>query len=188
MESGNFNREAWRARREAQGGGGDEGTRRRPEGAGGNSNSEGSQRAEGGQGNREGPQRRAEGGQGAGSGEGQRARGEGGQGGGGQRQRGEGGGQGRQFTGGGGFGGGGGRGRQFMTVWVLTAAKTIEPRLVRIGITNGRVTEIIAGDLQEGDTVIIGQNETGASRPQTQTGPPFGQQPRPGGGGRGPGR
>jgi len=78
-----------------------------------------------------------------------------------------------------------------MTVWVLTATKTIEPRLVRIGITNGRVTEIVAGDLQEGDTVIIGQNETGASRPQSQPGSPFGQQPRPGmpgGGGRGPGR
>ena len=180
MESGNFNREAWRARREAaEAGGGGEGMRRRPEGGGGNSNSEGAQGAEGGQGNREGRQRRAEGGQGGGAGDGQRPRGEGGQGGG----------QGRQFTGGGG-GGGGGRGRQFMTVWVLTATKTIEPRLVRIGITNGRVTEIIAGDLQEGDTVIIGQNETGASRPQSQTGPPFGQQPRPGmpGGGRGPGR
>jgi HlyD family secretion protein len=183
MESGNFNREAWRARREAaQAGGGGEGMRRRPEGGGGNSNAEGAQRGEGGQGNREGRQRRAEGGQGGGAGDGQRPHGEGGQGGG----------QGRQFTGGGGgFGGGGGRGRQFMTVWVLTATKTIEPRLVRIGITNGRVTEIIAGDLQEGDTVIIGQNETGASRPQTQTGAPFGQQPRPGmpgGGGRGPGR
>ena len=181
MESGNFNREAWRARREAaQAGGGGEGMRRRPEGGGGNSNAEGAQRGEGGQGgNREGRQRRAEGGQGGGAGDGQRPRGEGGQGGG----------QGRQFTGGGGggFGGGGGRGRQFMTVWVLTATKTIEPRLVRIGITNGRVTEIIAGDLQEGDTVIIGQNETGASRPQTPTGAPFGQQPRPGGG-RGPGR
>ena len=186
MESGNFNREAWRARRDAaQAGGGGEGMRKRPEG--GNSNSEGAQPAEGGQGNREGHQKRGEGGQGGGAGDGQRPRGEGGQGGGG----GGGQGQGRQFSGGGGFGGGGGgRGRGFMTVWVLTATKTIEPRLVRIGITNGRVTEIIAGDLQEGDTVIIGQNETGASRP-AQTGAPFGQQPRPGmpgGGGRGPGR
>ena len=77
-----------------------------------------------------------------------------------------------------------------MTVWVLTAAKTIDFRLVRIGITNGRVTEVIAGDLQEGDTIIIGQNDAGASRSQTQTGPPFGQQRPPGmgGGGRPPGR
>jgi hypothetical protein len=79
-----------------------------------------------------------------------------------------------------------------MTIWVLTATKQLEPRLVRTGLTNGRVTEIVAGDLQEGDTVIIGQNETNASRPQTPT-TPFGQQPgRPGGGGpgggRGPGR
>ena len=77
-----------------------------------------------------------------------------------------------------------------MTVWVLTGAKTIEPRLVRVGITNGRVTEVIAGDLQEGDTIIIGQNDTGASRPQNQASPPFGGQRPPGmpGGGRPPGR
>jgi HlyD family secretion protein len=181
MESGNFNREAWRARREAQGGGNGQGMGRRSEG-GGNSNAEGSQRGEGGQ-----RRQRGEMGQGGGAADGHRPRAEGGQPGGGDGQRP--GGAGRQFSGGG-MGGGGGRGRQFMTVWVLTAAKTIEPRLVRIGITNGRVTEVIAGDLEEGDTIIIGQNETGASRPQTQTGPPFGGQRPPGmpGGGRGPGR
>jgi len=188
---GNFNREAWRQRREAaQGNGNQEGSRQRGEGGQGNGNREGfRQRGEGGQGNRnrEAGQRGGAG-QAAGA-EGQRPRGEGAQAGSGQgqRQRGEGG-QGSQAAAG---GQGGGPRRQWQTIWVLTANKTIEPRWVRTGLTNGRVTEIVAGDLQEGDTVIIGQNETGAARPQTPTSSPFGQQPRPGGmpgGGRGPGR
>ena len=188
---GNFNREAWRQRREAgQGNANREGFRQRGEGGQGNSNREGfRQRGEGGQGNtnREARQRGGAG-QAAGA-EAQRPRGEGAQPGSaqGQRQRGEGG-QGAQAAAG---GQGGGPRRQWQTIWVLTANKTIEPRWVRTGLTNGRVTEIVAGDLQEGDTVIIGQNETGAARPQTPTSSPFGQQPRPGGmpgGGRGPGR
>jgi HlyD family secretion protein len=189
---GNFNREAWRQRREAaQGNGNREGFRQRGEGGQATGNREGfRQRGEGGQGNsnREGFRQRG-GGEQAASAEGQRPRGEGAQAGSGQgqRQRGESG-QGAQAAAG---GQGGGPRRQWQTIWVLTANKTIEPRWVRTGLTNGRVTEIVAGDLQEGDTVIIGQNETGAARPQTPTSSPFGQQQRPGGmpsGGRGPGR
>lgn len=205
-------REAWRQRREAAmangnregfrrgegrfGNGNREGWRRRGEGGSDNSNGEGfRQRREGGSenGNREGSRRRGEGEQ-AQSGEGQRRRGDSGQpgGGDGQRQRGAGGGGSFGGGGGGSFGGGeGGSRRQWQTIWVLTANKQIEPRNVRTGLTNGRVTEIIAGDLEEGDTVIIGQNETGASRPQNQTGAPFGPGQRPPGmpgGGRGPGR
>ena len=188
-EGGNFNREAWRQRAES-GNFNREGMPHRGEGGQGNFNREGmAQRGEGGQDNREGRQRRAgeasqQSGKAAGA-EGQRPRGEGGQAGPGegQRQR-----QGGQASGG---GEGGSPRRQWQTIWVLTANKQIEPRFVRTGLTNGRVTEIVAGDLQEGDTVIIGQNETGATRPQTQTAPPFGQQRTPGmpgGGGRGPGR
>src|SRR5207249_10594725 len=47
--------------------------------------------------------------------------------------------------------GGGGRQRQIQVVWVLTANKTLEPRIIRTGITDGRLTEIVAGDLKEGD-------------------------------------
>ena len=73
-------------------------------------------------------------------------------------------------------------------IWVLTGTKTIEPRFVRAGLTNGRVTEVMGGDVHEGDIVIIGQNETGNGNRQPAA-TPFGQQPRPGGGGgRGPGR
>ncbi|HXG93553.1 MAG TPA: efflux RND transporter periplasmic adaptor subunit [Blastocatellia bacterium] len=81
-------------------------------------------------------------------------------------------------------GGDGGQRRQGQMVWVLVGEKQIEPRFVRTGLTNGRVTEIIGGDLKEGDIVIVGQNDTsGSNRPQ-QPGTPFGQRP-PMGGGRG---
>ena len=190
------NREAWRQRAEGgQGDGNREGWRRRAEGGEGNSNREGFRRrregnpdnsnrgmSQGGESpdnsNREGRRRGGEG-QTVGA-EGQPSRrGEASQAGAGEGQR--------QRPGGQSFGGGSPR-RQWQTIWVLTANKQIEPRLVRTGLTNGRVTEIVVGDLEEGDTVIIGQNETGAARPQTQTGAPFGQQRPPGMGGRGPGR
>ena len=83
---------------------------------------------------------------------------------------------------------GGGGARQGQMVWVLAAdGKTLEQRFVRTGLTNGRLTEILFGELNEGDTVIIGQNETNGNRAPQQPGAPFGQRPPGGpGGGRGP--
>ena len=107
-------------------------------------------------------------------------------GGGGPRQRSEG----RQpgqppQTGGAQAGGDASRQRQGQQVWILTDGKNIEPRFVRTGLTNGRVTEIVAGDVHEGDIVVTGQNDTsGANRPQTTT-TPLGQRPPTGGGGGG---
>jgi HlyD family secretion protein len=77
--------------------------------------------------------------------------------------------------------------RQGQMVWVLVGAKTIEPRYIRTGLTNGRVTEIISGDLHEGDTIVVGQNDANASKTTQTTATPFGQQ-RPGGGGTQRGR
>jgi len=83
-------------------------------------------------------------------------------------------------------GGEGGQRRQGQMIWLLIGGKTLEPRFVRTGLTNGRVTEIIGGDLNEGDVVVIGQNDVnGATRPAQPT-TPFGQ--RPPGGGMGPRR
>lgn len=79
--------------------------------------------------------------------------------------------------------GGNGQRRQGQVVYVLVGAKTIEPRFIRTGLTNGRVTEILGGDLHEGDTIVIGQNDTGGSSNRGAA-TPFGQQ-RPGGGGGG---
>ncbi len=86
---------------------------------------------------------------------------------------------------------GGGENRQRrdgQMVWVLVGGKTLEPRFIRTGLTNGRVTEIIGGELQEGDVIVTGQNDANGSSNRSQTGTPFGQQPRPGGGGGGRGR
>ena len=121
-----------------------------------------------------------------GEGGGQRQRGQGGQGGGGSQNPQAGGAQGAQTQGG---GEGGAQRRQGQMIWVLTGTKTIEPRFVRAGLTNGRVTEVTGSDIHEGDIVIIGQNETNGNRQQPAA-TPFGQRPpgAGGGGGRGPGR
>jgi hypothetical protein len=69
-------------------------------------------------------------------------------------------------------------------IWLLIGGKTLEPRFVRTGLTNGRVTEILGGDINEGDVVIVGQNDvSGTSRPQQPT-TPFGGRPPMGGRGR----
>jgi HlyD family secretion protein len=75
--------------------------------------------------------------------------------------------------------------RQSQTIWLLNANRQLESRVVRTGITDGRVTEIISGDVQEGDAVVIGQTQSGGgSSPKPAT--PFGQQPTGGGAGGGP--
>jgi HlyD family secretion protein len=85
--------------------------------------------------------------------------------------------------------GGGGRQFQVQVIWILTANKTLESRIVRTGITDGRFTEIVASniELKEGDVIVTGQSDgtANSNRPQ-QTTAPFGQQRPPGaGGGRG---
>ena len=128
------------------------------------------------------PNAQAQSGEGAGgrsgAGQGNRSRG-GAPGGGGQG----GAAQGAQASG----GDGSGQRRQGQMVWVLTGPKTIEPRFVRTGLTNGRITEISGGDLQEGETVVIGQNDSGGAKQQPAT-TPFQQRPPGAGGSRGPGR
>ena len=76
--------------------------------------------------------------------------------------------------------GGGGRGRNRRMVWVLGPDGAPRPVQVRIGISDGRATEIVGGELSEGDLVITGMG--GEAAPAA--GPPNGQ----GGGQRGGGR
>jgi HlyD family secretion protein len=72
---------------------------------------------------------------------------------------------------------------QWRLVWVLGADKKPQPRRVQIGISDGTATEILQGDLKEGDQVIVAQNVSGDSRAQTRQSPPgFGGAPRFGGG------
>ncbi|HEV2914818.1 MAG TPA: efflux RND transporter periplasmic adaptor subunit [Pyrinomonadaceae bacterium] len=74
---------------------------------------------------------------------------------------------------------------QIRRVWVLGPDGRPQPRRIKIGLTDGASTEVIEGDLREGEVVITGQNVTGSNRPQTtgQTPPGFGGAPRTGGGG-----
>lgn len=76
--------------------------------------------------------------------------------------------------------------RQGQMIWILTDAKTIEPRFIRTGLTNGRVTEIMSNDIQEGDTIITGQTDVSGGTRTQQPNTPFGQRPPGGGGSRGP--
>ena len=48
-----------------------------------------------------------------------------------------------------------------------------KPVRVTLGITNGTVSEVTAGDLHEGDTVAIGSTQSNA-KPTAPAGTPFG--------------
>lgn len=77
---------------------------------------------------------------------------------------------------------------QWRVVWVLGGPdKKPQPRRIQIGITDGTNTEILRGDLQEGDEVIVMQNISANSRSNRPQPPPgFGGGPgRIGGPGRG---
>ncbi|MBO0858044.1 MAG: efflux RND transporter periplasmic adaptor subunit [Chloracidobacterium sp.] len=80
---------------------------------------------------------------------------------------------------------------QVRMVWVLGPDKKPQPRRVKLGITDGTSTEVVEGELKEGDIIIISQNITADDRQNNQQRPPgFGGGPRgPGGfGGGGPRR
>jgi HlyD family secretion protein len=73
--------------------------------------------------------------------------------------------------------GGGGGERNFGRVFVLRTGQIVPVR-VRTGVTDGAMTAIVDGDLQEGDQVITGMSEPGATaQQQTNTSPliPFGR-------------
>jgi HlyD family secretion protein len=75
---------------------------------------------------------------------------------------------------------------QTRLVWVLGADGKPQARRITIGLTDGVATEVVDGNLREGEMVITGQTLSGAS--STQNGqsqaPGFGGAPRTGGGRR----
>jgi HlyD family secretion protein len=75
---------------------------------------------------------------------------------------------------------------QTRIVWVLGQNGKAERRRITVGLSDGAATEVVDGDLKEGDMVITGQTVTGANRPATtqSTPPGFGNAPRTGGGRR----
>jgi len=84
-------------------------------------------------------------------------------------------------------GGGKGRGQAEKKLWRVGATGDPEAVPIQLGISDGNVTEIAAGDLKEGDPVIIGiETPRGGKKPDALP-PGFGsgQQRRPGGRDRG---
>src|ERR1700752_412765 len=73
---------------------------------------------------------------------------------------------------------------QVRVVWVLGQDGTPQRRRITTGLSDGSATEVVDGDLKEGDMVITGQQIAGTSRTSTQSTPPgFGGAPRGAGGG-----
>jgi HlyD family secretion protein len=77
---------------------------------------------------------------------------------------------------------------QTRLVWVLGQDGKPQARRIKVGLTDGVSTEVVEGNLVEGELVITGQTSTGANRTanSNQTAAPgFGGAPRTGGGGGG---
>jgi HlyD family secretion protein len=78
---------------------------------------------------------------------------------------------------------------QIRVVWVLGQDGKAERRRITVGLSDGSSTEVVDGDLKEGDMVITGQTLSGSSASTNQSRPPgFGNAPRTGVGGGGPRR
>lgn len=94
----------------------------------------------------------------------------------GQRRRGMGG-------AGGAFARSGGKGKGGQNIYLLEAENKIKPVWIRPGITDGHFTEIVSGEVNPGDNVIVGLATSKVEGP-----PPPGSSPLGGGGGRRGGR
>ncbi len=79
---------------------------------------------------------------------------------------------------------------QTRLVWVLGQDGKLQSRRIKVGLTDGASTEVVEGNLQEGEMVVTGQTITSANKAQSsQTpAPGFGGAPRTGGPGGGGGR
>jgi len=75
---------------------------------------------------------------------------------------------------------------QVRVVWVMGQNGKPERRRITVGLSDGSATEVVDGELKEGDMVITGQQISGTKTANTQSTPPgFGNAPRTGAGGGG---
>ncbi len=76
---------------------------------------------------------------------------------------------------------------QTRIIWVLGQDGKLQSRRIKVGLTDGASTEVVEGNLQEGEMVVTGQTLSSANRTTTTNAAPgFGGQRTgaPGGGGR----
>jgi HlyD family secretion protein len=77
---------------------------------------------------------------------------------------------------------------QTRVVWVMGQDGKLQSRRIKVGLTDGAATEVVEGNLQEGELVVTGQTLSSATKAQSNTNaaPGFGGAPRTGapGGGR----
>jgi HlyD family secretion protein len=108
---------------------------------------------------------------------GQRAQGDAG-GGTGNGRRGQGGaagaGSGDQSAGGRSGSGGGSRRQDSAIVWKLLPNKQLEPAQITLGVTDFTFTELLSGNISQGDDLVIGQSANKSTTAQTQTRNPVG--------------
>jgi HlyD family secretion protein len=78
---------------------------------------------------------------------------------------------------------------QTRVVWVMGQDGKPQARRIKVGLSDGAATEVVEGNLNEGDMVITGQTVSGSASSSSQSTPPgFGNAPRIRGGGGGGGR
>jgi HlyD family secretion protein len=71
---------------------------------------------------------------------------------------------------------------QIRVVWVLGQDGKPDRRRITVGLSDGSATEVVDGDLKEGEMVITGQQMSASKNSNTQSTPPgFGNAPRGGG-------
>jgi HlyD family secretion protein len=71
---------------------------------------------------------------------------------------------------------------QIRVVWVLGHDGKPDRRRITVGLSDGSATEVVDGDLKEGEMVITGQQMSASKNSNTQSTPPgFGNAPRGGG-------
>lgn len=75
---------------------------------------------------------------------------------------------------------------QTRVVWVMGADGNLQRRRITVGLTDGSATEVVDGDLREGELVVTGQTQTASTSTQTgqSAAPGFGGAPRGAGGRR----
>ena len=76
---------------------------------------------------------------------------------------------------------------QTRIVWVMGQDGNPQRRRIKVGLSDGTATEVVEGNLVEGEMVITGQTVSGASKTNSNqtSAPGFGGAPRTGGGGGG---